>query len=119
MRDKAGVHSTAATQRWEHIASQRARQRARSARWDLDIAVFLFAIMILILILLFEQIMLEIVSGIAALGLALVWVGGWRKENKVYKLFYEEELSRLQSANQTLNETIEDRIQKALRERSR
>ena len=118
MQEKAGGKSPV-TQGMEQIASQRARERAKSARWDLDMAVFLFGLMILILILLFQHVMLEIVSLIAALGLTGVWVGGYRRESRLYRLFYDEELFRLQSAGKAMEETIEDRIQKALRERGR
>ncbi len=118
MQDKAGSH-VPVNPKMEQVAAQRARERAKNGRWDLDIAVFLFGLIILILILLFQQVMMEIVSVLAALGLTAVWVGGYRRETRLYKLFYEEELSRLQNAGKALEETIEDRVQKALRERAR
>ncbi len=116
MQDKAGSQ-VPVNSRMEQVAAQRARERAKNGRWDLDIAVFLFGLIILILILLFQQVMMEIVSVLAALGLTAVWVGGYGRERRLYKLFYEEELSRLQNAGKALEETIEDRVQKALRER--
>ncbi len=54
------------------LASQKAAERARVARWDIDIAVFLFGVLIIVLILLFQHVGLEIVSPVAALGLGLV-----------------------------------------------
>ena len=33
---------------------------------------------------------------LAILGLALVWLMGWRRWNQLYKSFYAEELSRIQ-----------------------
>ena len=116
MQDKAGFH-VPVNPKMEQVAAQRARERAKNGRWDLDIAVFLFGLIILIIILLFQQVMMEIVSVIAALGLTAVWVGGYRREKRLYGLFYDEELSRLQNAGKALEETIEDRVQKALRER--
>ncbi len=116
MLDKAG-HSALAVPVMEQVAASRARERAKNGRWDLDVAVFLFGLIILILILLFEHVDMNFVSVIAALGLTAVWIGGYRREKRLYQLFYDEELSRLQNASKTLEETIEDRVQKALRER--
>jgi len=35
----------------ERTAAQRARDRAKAARWDLDVAIFLFAVVIIVIIL--------------------------------------------------------------------
>ncbi len=106
----------------ERTATQRARDRASAARWDLDIAVFLFAVLIIIIILLFQGIGIEVVAPIAAFGLAMVWLVGWRRGKQLYQRFYDEELLRLEqeqkkAAGPTIEETIEERVQKALRER--
>lgn len=102
----------------EQRAAENARDRARSARWDLDVAVFLFAILIIIIILLFQGIGMEIVSPVAVVGLALVWLVGWRRGRQLYLRFFEEELAKLQPRpEKSLEETIEDRVQQALRER--
>lgn len=111
----------------EQLAARRARERARTARWDLDIAVFLFAILIIVVILLFENIGIEVVSLVALFGLAMVWLVGWRRGRQLYGGFYEEELTRLRQAvaeqkkkaEATMEETIEEKVQKALRERWR
>ena len=79
----------------KRIAARRAEERARIARWDLDIAVFLFVVLILVLILLFQNIGIEIVAPVAVSGLAMVWLTGWRRGKKLYRIFYEEELARL------------------------
>ena len=108
-------------------AAQKANDRANVARWDLDIAVFLFAILIIVLILLFQGIGIEIVSPIAIFGLAMVWLVGWRRGRQLFKRFYEEELAKLTEAMRvkekevtpTLEETIEEKVQRALRERLR
>ncbi len=107
------------------LAESRARDRARNAKWDLNIAIFLFAILILILILLFQQIATEIVAPIAVFGLAMVWLVGWRRGRQLFKLFYKEELARAKmelearkkDMKEALQETIEDQVQKAFRER--
>lgn len=97
------------------IAMQKATERARVARWDLDIAVFLFAVLIIVLILLFQGIGVEIVGPVAAVGLALVWLIGWRKGKQLYSRFYNEELSRLNAQEKTDEESVEEKVRVALR----
>lgn len=110
----------------ELAASQAAKEKAESSKWNLDIAVFLFAVLIIIIILLFEDIGLGVVAPVAVFGLGVVWLVGWRRGKQLYNLFYKEELTRLERASKergrgtsekTLEETIEEKIQKALRER--
>ena len=111
----------------ERTASQRARVRARTARWDLDVAVFLFAVLIIVIILLFEGIGIEIVAPIALFGLVMVWLVGWRRGKQLYRAFYGEELARMERELQrkekklekVVEETIEEKVQRALRERWR
>lgn len=111
----------------EIIAARRARDRANVARWDLDVAVFLFAILIIVMILLFQGIGIEIVGPIAIFGLAMVWLVGWRRGNQLYKRFYEEEremlaesmAAREKKASAKLEETVEEQVQRALRDRLR
>ena len=126
MADKAEVPEQAG-QEVKQLATQRAVERARAARWDLDVAVFLFAVLIIIIILLFQGIGIEIVAPVGAFGLAMVWLVGWRRGNQLYQSFYEEELARLvqdlkskeKQVEEVIEETIEERVQKALRERLR
>ena len=107
---------------------QRAKDRAKAARWDLDVAIFLFAVLIIIVILLFQGIGIEIVAPVAIFGLAMVWLVGWRRGKKMYEHFYNEETSKVKQElgkmvkgplKQTIEETIEAKVQKALRERWR
>lgn len=105
-------------------AQQRAKQRARTARWDTDVAVFFFAILIIIIILLFHGIGVEVVAPAAAVGLAMGWIMGWRKAKQIYKILYDEEILNLMQESKkaldgVIEETIEDRVQKALRRRMR
>ena len=97
------------------IARQKAAERARVARWDLDVAVFLFGVLIIVLILLFQNVAVEIVGLIAAVGLALVWLMGWRRGKQLYGRFYNEELSRLNIHEQTDQESVEEKVRIALR----
>jgi len=108
----------------KRIAARKAEQRSRVARWDLDVAVFLFAVLIIVIILLFQNVGVEIVSPIALFGLVMVWLVGWRRGKQLYKTFYQEELARLEktlvkekTAEEKMDETIEEKVQKALRDR--
>ena len=108
----------------KRIAARKAEQRSRVARWDLDVAVFLFAVLIIVIILLFQEVKVEIVSPIALFGLVMVWLVGWRRGRQLYKTFYQEELARLEKtlvkdkvAEEKMAETIEEKVQKALRDR--
>ena len=110
----------------KRLAARRASARARNARWDLDIAVFLFAIMIIVIILLFQEIGIEVVAPIAIFGLAMVWLVGWRRGRQLQETFYYEELAKLErelkekeGKGKGIEETIEEKVQKALRERWR
>ncbi len=112
----------------EKLAAQRARDRAREARWDLNIAIFLFAVLIIVIILLFQEIGIEVVAPIAIFGLAMVWLVGWRRGRQLYQRFYDEELADLEqelkkaisgAVQEVVEETIEEKVQKALRERWR
>jgi len=104
-------------------ARQRAIDRARVARWDLNIAIFLFAILIAVVILLFQRIDIEFVAPIAIVGLSAVWLVGWIRGKKLYHRFYEEELlnaskSVRMSVMKAVEDTIEEKVQEALRQRS-
>ena len=105
----------------EEEAVQKAKIRARAARWDLDVAVFLFAILIIIIILLFQEVGIEVVASVAIFGLAMVWLIGWRRGKQLYQRFYDEELLKLEQESkesvEVVKETIEDVVKKALRER--
>ena len=108
----------------EEEVIQKARIRARAARWDLDVAVFLFAILIIIIILLFQEVSIDVVAPVAIFGLAMVWLIGWRREKQLYQRFYAEELLKLEQESQEsiegvvkeVKETVEDIVKKALHE---
>ena len=109
----------------EQTAAQRATDRASAARWDLNTAIFAFAILILVIILAtYTKVGIEVVAPVAIFGLAMVWLVGWRKGKQLYQRFYDEELARLQyelkrTVKGEVEETIEEKVQKALRERWR
>ena len=97
----------------EQIAEHKARERARSARWDLDVAAFFFSILIIVIILQFQGIRIEFVALAAAGGLAMAWLMGWAKGKQKYKSFYDEELSKLkQEPKDTVKQALWDRWQK-------
>jgi len=80
----------------EQLVNDRAREKARSARWDLNIAILSYAVLVAIVLLRLEGIATGIVALIAIFGLAIVWFIGWRRGKQLYKLFYSEELDQLQ-----------------------
>ena len=82
--------------RIERVITRMARDRANVAKWGLNVVVLLFAILITIIILISRGIGIEIVATLAILGLATVWLIGWRRGSQLYQRFYDEELSRLQ-----------------------
>jgi len=115
IRTDALKHDTAAV---EEIAAQRAQQRTLAARWDINIALALFALLIVVIILVSQDVRIEIVAPIAIVGLAAVWLIGWLRGRKWYQRYYEEELAELREVSKdTIGETIETQVQKALRER--
>lgn len=65
------------TPEMEQTAAQKARDRARAARWDLDVTIFLFGILAVLIILLFQGIGIRVVVPVATFGLAMVWLVGW------------------------------------------
>lgn len=104
----------------ERLAIQRAKDRARTARWDLNIAIFLFVVLIIVIILLFQGVVLEIVAPVAVIGLGMVWLTGWRQGRQLFERFCEEELSKLEyERTLKVEETIEEAVRKAIRERLR
>jgi hypothetical protein len=84
--------------------------------------VFFFAVLTAVVILLFQEVRPEVVAGAAAVGLALGWLMGWKKGRNLYPQLYREELLAVErELRQALGEvpggTVEDQIQKALRDR--
>jgi Flp pilus assembly protein TadB len=106
------------SRRNEQLAIQRAKERARIARWDLNIAIFLFAVLIIVIILLFQGIPIEIVAPIAVFSLGMVWLVGWRQGKQLYERFREEELAKLEfERTKQVEESVEEAVLRALRER--
>lgn len=126
MTDKAEVIIGISPEMEREVISK-AKERARNGRWDLNIAIFLFAILIMVIILAtYTKAGIEVVASVAAFGLLMVWLVGWRREKQLYHRFYEEELFRAEqamkktltgAAKETLEEAIDKKIQRALRER--
>ena len=106
----------------ERTARQRAKDRAKTAMWDLDVAIFMFAVLTIAVILLSQDIRIEIVGPIVVLGLAMGWLMGRRKGKRVFERFYNVELSKLtqefkKATKDSVEVTIEEIVQKALRDR--
>ncbi len=100
------------------LASLRAQRRAQIARWDINIVVFLFAVLILVVILLYENVVSWIVGPIAFVGLILVWLVGWRRGKQLYRLYLEEEISKLDKPDREAEKLILDVLMKSQREKA-
>lgn len=75
-------------------AIQKARDRANAVKWNLDVAVFSFGILAIVFILSFERVSIWITASAAVLGLAMVWLIGWRRVRQVCGRFLDEEIAR-------------------------
>jgi len=80
----------------EQLANERAREKAKTARWNLNVAILAYAILATVVLLRFEGVSTGVVALIAILGLAMVWLLGWGREKQAYKRFYDQELRQLQ-----------------------
>ncbi|MFC1988614.1 hypothetical protein ACFLVJ_02135 [Chloroflexota bacterium] len=106
----------------EQIAAQQADYKAKAARWSIEIAIFLFALLVAIIILIDLEVSSIVVSFIAAISLALVWLIAWQNGKKLYKRIYDEELRRLRLeingiVENSVVEDLEEQVRKALRKR--
>lgn len=102
----------------EKLAIERAKERARTARWDLNIAIFLFGILIIVVILLFQGVALEVVAPVAVFGLGMVWLVGWRQGKQLYEQFLQEELAKLEyEQTKKVEELVEEAVQRVIRAR--
>lgn len=96
------------------IAKQRAADRTRIAKWDLNVAIYLFSILIIIIIMASVNARLEIMAPVAILGLGSVWLYGVIRGRKLQKRFLEEELFKIKTELSVVKEeTVEDQVQKA------
>ncbi len=80
----------------EFLAKRSAMQRAQSAKWDIDVAAFYFTILILVIILVYYGAEIWIVAVSAVTGLVFGWLIGWIKGKRKFRLFYDEELLKVE-----------------------
>ena len=88
----------------ERLASERAKERIGSARWDLFVLVFAYATLATVLVLNAGEVELEVIAIVAIFGLALVWLIGWIRGRRQFKRFYDEELFDLERRCDVLGE---------------
>ena len=109
----------------EQVAMRRASNRANAGMWDLNVVVFLFAVLVLVIILVtYTKMGVEVVGPVGVFGLGMVWLVGWRRGRQLRQRFYEEELQNLEQELRKVEkepeeETIEDKVRKALHDRWR
>ncbi|MFC1950270.1 response regulator transcription factor [Chloroflexota bacterium] len=80
----------------EQKAAERARGRAKTERWDVTVTVWAYVLLIVIVIMGFQGVVIGIVAPVAICGLGIIWLIGWRRGKRLYRRFYEEELSQLE-----------------------
>jgi len=97
----------------KRTAVQRAKDRVKVEKWNLNIAMFLFAVLTIIIILTVQRISTEIVASFAILALTIVWLAGWRRGRRLFQYFYVDELAKL---NRELKEKDKDVLLEALLE---
>ncbi len=90
-------HSIQINQEKELTAIHTAKEKANAAKWGLNSVVALFGILIVVIILIARDTDINLVGGLAALGLLTVWIVGWRRGKQLYSRFYVEEYSNLQT----------------------
>ncbi len=102
----------------ERTATQRAKDRVKVERCNLNIAMFLFAVLTIIIILTVQRISTEIVGSVAVLALTIVWLAGWRRGRRLFQCFYDDELVKLKrelkekDKDVLLEALLEDKIDK-------
>jgi len=79
----------------DQVALAKAQEKVKGARWDLSVAVTTYAILSAVVLLRIEGIGIEFVAAVAVLGLAIVWLIGWRRGRRLLKRYYDEELTQL------------------------
>ena len=84
-------------QEMEQVATSTATEKANVAKWGLNTVVALFAILIVVVILVARETDTNLVGGLAALGLIIIWIIGRKRGKQLFARFYVEELSSLHS----------------------
>ncbi len=81
----------------ERQTAERAKEKARASRWNMNVAILAYALLVAVVLMRFQGVSIEVVAIIAIAGLAVVWFIGRRTEKQQYKRIYEEELKMLQN----------------------
>ena len=110
-----------AIKQMEQTATERAKNRARAASWNLDVALFACAVFIIVAFFSFLEMKIEIIAIVAVAGLAMVWLGGLGHGNTLYESFYDEELTKLkqesvETIKELVEETVDEKVRRALRQ---
>jgi DNA-binding CsgD family transcriptional regulator len=75
--------------------AKRANEKALSARWNVNIVIFANAIFVAVVLMGLQGVAIEILAPIAAVGIGMIWLVSWIRWKKLYRQFYEQELSEL------------------------
>jgi len=80
----------------EQLAIERAREKARTARWNFNVTILAYVVFAAVVLSSFWGVATEFVALIAIFGLVMIWFMGWRREKQLFKHLYNEELRQLQ-----------------------
>lgn len=82
---------------WEEIeklAARRATQQAETAKWNVNTVIIAYTVLAATILLRLEGVSILIVAPLTIFGLLIIWFTAWRRGKRLYKVFYEEELSQ-------------------------
>jgi len=83
----------------EQRVAKRANDKALSARWNVNIVIFANAIFAAVVLMGLEGVAIEILAPVAAAGIGMIWLISWLRCKRLYRQFYEQELSELEEVS--------------------
>ena len=79
----------------EQRVAKIANEKALSARWNVNIVIFANAVLAAVVLMGLEGVAIEILAPVAAAGISMIWLVSWLRCKRLYRQFYEQELSEL------------------------
>lgn len=88
--------------------AKRADEKALSARWNVNIVIFANAVFAAVVLMGLEGVAIEILAPVSAAGIIMIWLVSWLRWKKLYRQFYEQELSELDEVTQAEEDEIDE-----------
>ena len=76
--------------------AKRANDKALSLRWNVNIVIFANAVFVAVVLMGLEGVAIEILAPVGAIGLSMIWLLSRFRWKRLYRQFYEQELSELE-----------------------